>query len=77
MRFCDVEFFSEKKAAGSSFHVYVMQVHTRTEWVNVPDLEKMLESREESDMRSLGRYAHPWNRFSSVEFLWQSALSFL
>ena len=27
---------------GSSFHVYVMQVHARTEWVNVPDLEKML-----------------------------------
>ena len=27
---------------GGSFHVYVMQVHARTEWVNVPDLEKML-----------------------------------
>ena len=27
---------------GGSFHVILMQVHARTEWVNVPDLEKML-----------------------------------
>ena len=42
MRFCDFDFFFEKKPAGSSFHVCVMQVHARTEWVNVLDLEKML-----------------------------------
>ena len=42
MRFCDFDFFSEKKPAGSSFHVYVMQVHARTGWVSVADLEKML-----------------------------------
>ena len=27
---------------GGSFHVYVMQVHARTRWVSVADLEKML-----------------------------------
>ena len=41
-RFCDFDFFSEKKPVGGSFHVILMQVHARTEWVNVPDLEKML-----------------------------------
>ena len=44
MRFCDLDFdfFSKKKPVGSSFHVYVMQVHARTGWVSVADLEKML-----------------------------------
>ena len=42
MRFCDFDFFSKKKPVGSSFHVYVMQVHARTRWVSVADLEKML-----------------------------------
>ena len=41
-RFCDFDIFSKKKPVGSSFHVYVMKVHARTRWVNVPDLEKML-----------------------------------
>ena len=41
-RFCDFDIFSEKKPVGSSFHVYVMQVHARTGWVSVADLEKML-----------------------------------
>ena len=27
---------------GSSFHVYVIQVHARTGWVSVADLDKML-----------------------------------
>ena len=42
MRFCDFDIFSKKKPVGSSFHVYVMQVHARTRWVSVADLEKML-----------------------------------
>ena len=41
-RFCDFDIFSKKKPVGSSFHVYVMKVHARMGWVNVPDLEKML-----------------------------------
>ena len=41
-RFCDFDIFSKKKPVGSSFHVYVMKVHARTRWVNVPDLKKML-----------------------------------
>ena len=35
-------FFSEKKPAGSSFHVYVKQAHARTGPVAVADLDKML-----------------------------------
>ena len=34
--------FFGKKPVGSSFHVYVMQVHARTGRVSVADLEKML-----------------------------------
>ena len=42
VNFCDFEIFSGKKPVGGSFHVYLMKVHARTRWVNVPDLEKML-----------------------------------
>ena len=40
--FATSAFVSEKKPAGSSFHVYVMQVHARMGWVSVGDIEKML-----------------------------------
>ena len=38
----DPDIFFRKQPVGSSFHVYVMQVHDRTGWFSVADREKML-----------------------------------
>ena len=44
VRFCDCDFFFENKPVGTSFHVILMKVHTRTGPVAVSGLEKMLHT---------------------------------